>query len=184
MSQRLQTGIPALDEMLGGGLLPGTMTVVLGATGIGKTQLGIQYAKHGQSQEGESGIVFDLTSRGDSQNHSEYAKRLGEWQLSEAAVDEPVALGEVWDREKMRRDSMHLFRDSGRRVTSSDMDADDWRRWSSERATSRIRFSARSTIGWPEISFVSTSAKTRSGSRLMPTTISSLEACCWRLRMR
>ncbi len=42
--QRLQTGIPALDDMLGGGLLPGTLTVVLGATGIGKTQLGISFA--------------------------------------------------------------------------------------------------------------------------------------------
>lgn len=134
MSQRLQTGITTLDEMLGGGLLPGTMTVVLGATGIGKTQLGIQFAKHGQTQEGERGVVFDLTSRGDSQNHSEYAKRLGEWQLSEASADQPVTLNEVWDREKTRRDSMHLFQDSGRRVTSSDMDADDWRRWSSERA--------------------------------------------------
>ena len=32
-SARLQTGIPALDDLLGGGLLPGTLTVVLGATG-------------------------------------------------------------------------------------------------------------------------------------------------------
>ena len=37
---RLSTGIAALDELLDGGLLPGRLTVVVGATGIGKTQLG------------------------------------------------------------------------------------------------------------------------------------------------
>ena len=41
-SDRLQTGIPELDERLGGGLLRGTLTVVMGATGIGKTQLGLR----------------------------------------------------------------------------------------------------------------------------------------------
>ena len=33
--------------MLGGGLLPGTLTVVYGATGIGKTHLGLAFASHG-----------------------------------------------------------------------------------------------------------------------------------------
>src|SRR5690242_6961215 len=33
-------GIPTLDQHLGGGLIPGTLTVVAGATGAGKTQLG------------------------------------------------------------------------------------------------------------------------------------------------
>ena len=45
--QRFSTGIPALDELLGGGLVPGTLTVVMGATGIGKTQLGVQFARAG-----------------------------------------------------------------------------------------------------------------------------------------
>ena len=58
---RQQTGIPRLDDLLGGGLLPGTLTVVLGATGIGKTQLGLQFAHAGLAQEGEPGVIFDLT---------------------------------------------------------------------------------------------------------------------------
>src|SRR5207249_1792103 len=37
LSARVSTGIPRLDAMLGGGLLPGTLSVVYGATGIGKT---------------------------------------------------------------------------------------------------------------------------------------------------
>ena len=33
---RLSTGLTALDDLLGGGLLPGSLTVVVGATGIGQ----------------------------------------------------------------------------------------------------------------------------------------------------
>ena len=59
--------------MLGGGLLPGTLTVVVGSTGIGKTQLGLQFAQAGLTQEGRRGIIFDMTARGDSQSHADYA---------------------------------------------------------------------------------------------------------------
>ena len=76
MTSRLSTGLSQLDEMLGGGLLPGTLTVVVGATGIGKTQLGLHFAHAGRVQEGEAGILLDLTTRGDSQNQAEYASRL------------------------------------------------------------------------------------------------------------
>ena len=84
---RLQTGIPDLDEMLGGGLIPGTLTVVCGATGIGKTQLGLQWTYQGKLQEGEPGILFDLTSRGDSQNHRDYAERLFNWTPTQQRPD-------------------------------------------------------------------------------------------------
>ncbi|MFM7072078.1 MAG: ATPase domain-containing protein, partial [Planctomycetota bacterium] len=78
---RLSTGVPGLDQLLGGGLIPGTLTVVVGATGIGKTQLGIQFAHAGGLQEsgrgeGRRGVVFDMTARGDSQSHAEYARRM------------------------------------------------------------------------------------------------------------
>ncbi|MBQ6827818.1 MAG: recombinase RecA, partial [Thermoguttaceae bacterium] len=38
--QRLSTGVPGLDEHLGGGLLPGTTTALVGSSGAGKTQFG------------------------------------------------------------------------------------------------------------------------------------------------
>src|SRR6187399_2066505 len=82
---RLSTGIPTLDEALGGGLLPGTLTVVVGATGIGKTQLGLQFAQAGLAQEQRRGVIFDCSSRGDSQSHADYARRMFDWQLD--AVD-------------------------------------------------------------------------------------------------
>ena len=72
--------------MLGGGLLPGTLTVVMGATGIGKSQLGLSFAHQGNQDEGEPGILFDMTSRGDSQNHLDYAKRLFNWDLKSKSL--------------------------------------------------------------------------------------------------
>ena len=131
---RQSTGIAELDSLLGGGLLPGTLTVVMGATGIGKTQLGLCFANEGQKQEGERGILFDLTSRGDSQNHADYAARLCDWQLAEQPVDGLVFPEQAWQRELTRRDYMHIFRHSGKRVTASDMDSDQWREWKYEQA--------------------------------------------------
>jgi KaiC/GvpD/RAD55 family RecA-like ATPase len=130
---RLSTGNPELDMLLGGGLLPGTLTVVQGATGIGKTQLGLQFAHHGLNQEGEAGILFDMTSRGDSQNHRDYARALFNWELREMPA-ERCDPHDVWYRDTARFDSLHIFRRSGRRVTISDMEFDDWKAWKIELA--------------------------------------------------
>ncbi len=81
MITRVSTGLERLDQMLGGGLLPGTLTVVYGATGIGKTHLGLGFAQHGARADGAPGIVFDMNARGDSQQHHEYAARLHGWRL-------------------------------------------------------------------------------------------------------
>lgn len=131
--QRQSTGVPQLDEMLGGGLLPGTLTVVHGATGIGKTQLGLQYAHAGSSQEGEPGIIFDMTSRGDTQSHREYARRLFNWPLRERPHELPDFVPEeIWQRTHARWDSLHLFEQAGRRVTLGDLDFDQKMEWKAD----------------------------------------------------
>ena len=130
--QRLKTGIPALDDLLGGGLLPGKLTVVAGATGIGKTQLGVQFAREGVSQEGQPGIFFDMTTRGDSQNHADYAERLFGWNLTRQQTAEHVILDRVWDPAESRRDLLHIFQRTGKRVSRGDLDEDDWRAWKLE----------------------------------------------------
>ena len=140
---RLQTGIAELDSLLGGGLLPGTLTVVMGATGIGKTQLGLQFAEQGLRQEGQRGILFDMTSRGDSQNHREYAGRLFGWDLRERSVEESFPPESIWQPESARSDYLHLFRRSGRRVTFSDLDFDAQREWKIELTKKLDR-----AIGW------------------------------------
>jgi KaiC/GvpD/RAD55 family RecA-like ATPase len=83
MTTRVSTGVPRLDAMLDGGLLPGTLTVVYGATGIGKTHLGLTFADHGRVADGARGILVDMNGRGDSQQHAEYAARLFDWRLTE-----------------------------------------------------------------------------------------------------
>jgi KaiC/GvpD/RAD55 family RecA-like ATPase len=78
---RVSTGFVRLDAMLGGGLLPGTLTVVYGATGIGKTHLGLAFADHGRQADAARGLIVDLNARGDSQQHGPYATRLHGWAL-------------------------------------------------------------------------------------------------------
>ncbi|MGD9854577.1 MAG: RAD55 family ATPase [Planctomycetaceae bacterium] len=136
--KRIHTGLTELDDLLGGGLLPGTLTVVLGATGIGKTQLGLHFAQQGLEQEGERGIVFDMSCRGDSQNHADYARRLFNWELLEANIDGQLP-DDVWDRGAARSDSLHLFRQAGRRVTMSDLDFDQQREWKAEMNRKLVR---------------------------------------------
>lgn len=131
-NDRLTTGIRELDALLGGGLLPGTLTVVLGATGIGKTQLGLQFAAAGARQEGERGILFDMTARGDSQSHREYAERMCGWVLNEQPPGAAFDASSIWDRAQSRNDVCHLFARAGRRVTAPELSTDDLRVWKAE----------------------------------------------------
>ncbi|HET9239692.1 MAG TPA: ATPase domain-containing protein [Oligoflexus sp.] len=54
---RMGFGITSFDQMLTGGLLSGTCTVLLGAPGTGKTILGLHFLVEGAKQ-GQSGIYF------------------------------------------------------------------------------------------------------------------------------
>jgi hypothetical protein len=127
---RQSTGVPGLDELLGGGLLPGTLTVVVGATGIGKTQLGLEFAHAGGQQEGRRGIIFDCSSRGDSQSHAQYARRMFQWQLAAMDAERPVDVENFFAAPPA--DYLHIFDYHGRRVTRRDLDWDEWRNWQAE----------------------------------------------------
>jgi KaiC/GvpD/RAD55 family RecA-like ATPase len=118
--------------MLGGGLVPGTLTVVLGATGIGKTQLAVQYAGARATAEGRRGLIFDMTARGDSQNHSDYAQRICNWQLETRSADQTVPLDSFFDNGRIDGDYLHVFDYGGRRVTKQDLEFEQWREWQAE----------------------------------------------------
>ncbi len=52
LNQRLPTGVPGLDALMGGGAFAGSTTLLLGMTGSGKTTIALQFAlegvKHGE----------------------------------------------------------------------------------------------------------------------------------------
>ena len=139
-SPRLSTGVAGLDELLGGGLLPGTLTVVVGSTGIGKTQLGLQFAQAGMRQEGRPGIIFDMSSRGDSQNHVEYTRRMFGRELSIVPPQDYVELDGFFAPQRAVGDYLHVFDHSGRRVTRDDVSFDAWQEWQGE-ITRRLNIS-------------------------------------------
>ncbi len=128
MNSRLKTGVDGLDPLLGGGLVPGTLTVVVGASGIGKTQLGLQFCDQGRRQEGHRGIIFDMSARIDSQGHAPYAKRMFDWALENCPLATFSAEG-FFDANRPRGDYLRVFDEQGRRVTQRDLGFDAWHDW-------------------------------------------------------
>ncbi len=54
---RAPLGVPGLDEMLRGGLLAGSIALVRGAPGTGKTTLGMQFLHEGVKAHDEAGLL-------------------------------------------------------------------------------------------------------------------------------
>lgn len=78
VADRVRTGVPGLDEMLGGGFLPQSWNLVEGAPGTGKSTLGLQFIYNGAALFGEPGIY--LTFEQFPQSLYRDAKSLG-WDL-------------------------------------------------------------------------------------------------------
>ncbi len=127
--KRQAFAIEALDRALGGGLVPGTLTVIAGATGVGKSQLGVLWASAGLSVEGRRGVICDLTSRGDSQNHADYAQRLCGWKLTEFPAGDGLLFDRAWDPDRIPGDFLRPIERAGKRVTRADLTPDEWHEW-------------------------------------------------------
>lgn len=59
IKEKVKTGVPGLDEMLEGGLIPGRTYVVSGASGTGKTTLAMQFLLEG-TKKGERVMYVSL----------------------------------------------------------------------------------------------------------------------------
>jgi len=60
--QLIRSGIAELDEMLGGGMEPGTTTLIMGQAGTGKSTLSSLYA-HAALERGENAVMFLFEER-------------------------------------------------------------------------------------------------------------------------
>jgi circadian clock protein KaiC len=60
--EALPSGVPELDELLHGGLERGTISVISGPTGVGKTTLGLQFMKEAAGR-GERSMVYTFEER-------------------------------------------------------------------------------------------------------------------------
>ena len=56
--ETISTGVPKLDQMMGGGLRRGSATLLVGPTGVGKTTFGLQFIA--QSTAEEPGLIFSF----------------------------------------------------------------------------------------------------------------------------
>ena len=63
-SEPISTGIEEMDKLLHGGIEKGTVTIVSGPTGVGKTNFGIQFAKEAASR-GERSAVYTFEESAD-----------------------------------------------------------------------------------------------------------------------
>lgn len=144
MQQRFSTGLKTLDASLGGGLLPGTLTMVVGATGVGKTQLAMAFRQAGHAQEGLPGVVIDLSSRGDSQNHNGYEERMFGRKLTIANPSPEILPDPFTDGRP--EDVLPFLGYGGQRVLRSQMNVDQWHAWQSE-LNRRLPYLARFIYG-------------------------------------
>jgi circadian clock protein KaiC len=64
----IPSGVPELDEMLGGGIERGTITILSGPSGAGKTTLGIQFMREAATR-GERSVVYAFEEQTDTLLH-------------------------------------------------------------------------------------------------------------------
>ncbi len=104
MTDKVKTGIPGADDMLGGGLPRSSVVIVSGSPGIGKSNFAMQYIYNGIKENNEPGIY--LTVEDTPENVKAYAAAFG-WDLEKyekanqlAIVAQPIYGEEEQKKEK------------------------------------------------------------------------------------
>jgi len=88
IKEKVKTGVPGLDEMLEGGLIPGRVYVVSGTSGTGKTTLGMQFLLEGiRAGERVIYVALDEPPNEVSCNMLSYGWDIGRIQVFDATPD-------------------------------------------------------------------------------------------------
>lgn len=107
MRKKISTGIPGLDELIGGGLPEGSTTIISGPPGIGKSNLTMQYIYSGVKNYNESGIY--LTIEDTVEDIEEYALGFG-WNFK---LYKEKGMLRILDRDVFERTDVDLGIDFG-----------------------------------------------------------------------
>jgi circadian clock protein KaiC len=88
--EKVRTGVPGLDDVLGGGLPPEGIYLVQGNPGVGKTTLALQFLLEGQ-RAGESSLYLALT---ETRRELQMVASSHGWSLEGLTIWEPEARGQ------------------------------------------------------------------------------------------
>lgn len=88
IKEKVKTGVPGLDEMLDGGLIPARTYVVSGASGTGKTTLALQFLAEGTKRgERVMYVALDEPPNEVKENMGSYSLDIGRVQVFDATPD-------------------------------------------------------------------------------------------------
>jgi KaiC/GvpD/RAD55 family RecA-like ATPase len=86
---RVRTGIPGVDEMIGGGLPEKSVTLVSGPPGMGKSNFALQFIYYGAKDYNEPGVY--LTVEDTPENVKKYGTAFG-WDIEKLEGENKVAI--------------------------------------------------------------------------------------------
>jgi len=102
MSERVASGVDGFDELTGGGLLQGSISLVSGSTGTGKTMFGLQFALAGAAA-GEPTVIIDF-----EESRRQLLHGIAAWRSDVTALEDAGLLRFVIDYPEVRTFEEHL----------------------------------------------------------------------------
>ena len=132
-TERLSTGVPGLDPLLGGGLIPGTLTVVWGAAASARRSSGCSSLP--AEQEGGAGDLFDMNARIDRKAMPTMPSGCSIGDSSSGRRPTRPRAGRLFrSADTLPATTCTSSSGSGRRVTQRDLGFDAWHDWQAELA--------------------------------------------------
>ncbi|WP_331234695.1 ATPase domain-containing protein [Natronorarus salvus] len=107
VSEKVPSGVPEFDELLHGGIERGTVTIITGPTGVGKTTTGVQFMKEAAGR-GERSVVYSFEEAEDTLVH-----RCGAINVSvrEMLESETLAIEEIEPLQLSADEFAHMVRE-------------------------------------------------------------------------
>ncbi|MFH1126170.1 MAG: ATPase domain-containing protein [Candidatus Altiarchaeota archaeon] len=118
---RVKTGIPGIDELLGGGFIQNTVVIVSGSPGIGKSNFAMQYLYNGATLFNEPGVY--ITVEDVPEKVVEYGKAFG-WDIEKcqkegkmSIIAQPIFSDEDEEKRKSKaKDKAETLAETIRRI--------------------------------------------------------------------